>query len=79
MHKTTSFNKTSFRVTTQFISTVLESHSQTHFIIDLVRAAMANQSMNREAMLPQEAQIPKLSPQTMARIVSASDLRSMGK
>lgn len=65
-------------MTTQFISTVLESHAQTHFIIDLVREAMSNESMNRAAMLPKDA-VPKISPQAMARIVSASDLRSLGK
>jgi hypothetical protein len=39
------------RVTTRFISTVLESHSQTHFIVELV-----NQAMNVGLMEQQEAE-----------------------
>eukprot|EP00511_Aplanochytrium_stocchinoi_P009960 CAMPEP_0204862268 /NCGR_PEP_ID=MMETSP1348-20121228/2344_1 /ASSEMBLY_ACC=CAM_ASM_000700 /TAXON_ID=215587 /ORGANISM="Aplanochytrium stocchinoi, Strain GSBS06" /LENGTH=603 /DNA_ID=CAMNT_0052012103 /DNA_START=228 /DNA_END=2039 /DNA_ORIENTATION=- len=82
------------RVATNFVSTVLESHAQTHFIIGLVHRAMANLSIpgatpplplslkhknSSNSDLYQSNGFTNLTPSTMARITSASDLASMGK
>lgn len=82
------------KVSSDFISTVLESHAQTHFIIDLVHRAMDQKNVAQEYQQGVRANIvhnksstslyksmglSKLSPQTMARITSASDLASMGR
>eukprot|EP00510_Aplanochytrium_minuta_P005911 CAMPEP_0184026602 /NCGR_PEP_ID=MMETSP0954-20121128/13632_1 /TAXON_ID=627963 /ORGANISM="Aplanochytrium sp, Strain PBS07" /LENGTH=616 /DNA_ID=CAMNT_0026310865 /DNA_START=6 /DNA_END=1856 /DNA_ORIENTATION=+ len=82
------------RVATNFVSTVLESHAQTHFIIELVHRAMANSqrspasppitfSMRHNSsnsdLYQANPGLSKLSPSAMARITSASDLASMGK
>jgi len=56
------------RVSTNFISTILESHSQTHFIVQLVKQV---------GNMPQR-KTGELTPQAMARICSASDLASVG-
>jgi len=76
------------RVSCNFVSTVLESHSQTHFIVELVRQAMNSAQFfppnsqqrglaGRQQQQHQPKGISSLSPQTMARICSASDLASM--
>jgi predicted alpha/beta-fold hydrolase len=88
------------KVATNFISTVLESHSQTHFIVELVRQAMSTaQFYARPApsFPPQQQGLRRqqgggsrenlqsaspaggfFSPQSMARITSASDLAALG-
>jgi len=67
------------RVTCDFISAVLETHSQTHFVVEIVRQAMKTSigggSIRRNS---RDGDLGAFTPQRITRITSASDLASMG-
>ncbi|GBG33048.1 Monoacylglycerol lipase ABHD2 [Hondaea fermentalgiana] len=64
------------RVTSNFISAVIEMHSQTHFLVELVRNAMALENFSAR---PGMRRAQGFDPRSITRITSASDLASMGQ
>lgn len=70
------------RVAVNFISAVLETHSQTSFFLGLIKQSLSTLQIGVPGMIqsqPQQAQQspPKsLTPRAMARICSASDLQA---
>lgn len=53
------------RIASRFISAVLESHSHTHFLVDVIRRSLKSNGQNQDA---------ELSPESIARICSSTNL-----
>jgi len=60
------------RVASNFISAVLETHSQTHFLINALKEALKEEQHDKE-----RGSLRPLLPNTMARICSSSDFASL--
>ena len=61
------------RISSNFISAVLETHSQTHFLINALKEALKEEQQDKDrgnALRP-------LLPNAMARICSSSDFASL--
>jgi hypothetical protein len=61
------------RVSSNFISAVLETHSQTHFLINALKAALKEEQHDKD----RGGSRRPLLPNTMARICSSSDFTSL--
>lgn len=68
------------RVTSNFISAVIEIHSQTHFLVELTRRAMSLENFQRSGLRRGSgSRRGGVDPQVIMRITSASDLAAMGE
>lgn len=61
------------RVSSNFISAVLETHSQTHFLINALKEALKEEEEPKN----RRSSSRPILPNTMARICSSSDFHSL--